>query len=233
MPSKAITKEMYQKAVDYYREHPGDAVGCAKHIDVHYRTARKMWVGPRSKLWPWMTPVEELFAHEKEMELTDQEKREQDERLAVAREAERARAIEEEAQRFEEQALTVARADIIHGLAAVNQLTKGVSKLAKGVNEQLEKGVDAKGNPLRVDVMKCLGIIRSYTTSVRGLVTATETLVNLGRVQRELPTTIVGLDIRSMTVADAERELALAERAVKRARHLGLTVIEGEGREVG
>lgn len=230
---RTMTKEIYNKAVEYFRDHPGDSTGCAKHVGIAYRTARKMWKGPRSKMWPWMEPIEEKFVREKEMQLTVREEREQEERAAIQREADRARTIEEEAKRFEEQALNIARADIIHGLAAINQLTKGVTMLAKEVNGQLEQGVDARGRPLRVDVMKCMGIIRSYTTSVRGLTSATETLVSLGRVQRELPTTIIGLDVRSMTVGDAERELALAERAVKRARHLGLTVVEGEGREVG
>jgi hypothetical protein len=117
-------------------------------------------------------------------------------------------------------------------LAAVGRLTRGINKLTEDVSSTLERGVDARGNPLKLDVGKCLNLIRSYTSSVRGLTQATETLVNLGRVQRDLPTTIVGLEVQSITLEDAQREVNFAERALQRAKALGLGVVETHGESV-
>jgi len=229
---RAITKDLYGDMLSYFREHPGDSSGCAKACGVHYKTARRMWKGPRNKIWPWADPIEELLIHEKEQELTEEEKREEERRLGMAQEAERARKIEEQALRFEEQALGASRATIVMGLSSLAQLTQGINKLAKEVNEQLLAGVDQAGKPLKMDVGKCLNLIRSYTVSVKGLTQATEALVQLGRLQRELPTTIMGLDIASMSLEDARREVEFANRALHRAEGLGLKVLEGGGRSL-
>lgn len=232
---RALTKADYENAIDYFREHPGDAAGCARHMGWHYRTARKMWKQD-SKLWPWMKSIERVLSEEAELEMTAEEEREAEERAVAKEEADKARRIEEQAKAFEDKALEVARVDILHGLVAVNQLTKGITKLAKQVNEELERGMGPDGKPLKADVHKCLNIIRSYTTSTKGLIQATESLVNLGRVQRDLPTTIIGLEARSVTVEDARKDVELAQRALRRAEALGLTsgaVLDTEGESVG
>ena len=230
---RTITKEMYGKAIAYFREHPGDSSGCAKHVGIHYRTARKMWKGPRSLTWPWMEPVEELLARENSLALTAEEEAAELERLEAAREAQKARAAEQQALAFEEQSLAIARLDIIHGLAAINKLTRGVTKLAAQVGELLEEGKGPDGKPIAYDVGKVLGVLRTYTTSVRGLTAATETLVNLGRIQRNLPTAIVGLDVQAMDVREVGRNVEMANRALARARALGIeTVVEGRGEEL-
>jgi hypothetical protein len=222
MPARAITRELYAEAVAWFRAHPADSTGCARAIGVHYKTALRLWKGPQNKIWPWARPIQEVLHEEMRREMAEREKAEEERRLAIAKEAERARKIEHDTIQFEEHALGVARADVLHGLAAINQLTRGVGKLAKEVNAQLEAGVDSEGRPLRIDVGKCLGVIRSYTTSVKGLTQAAETLVQLGRLQRQLPTTIVGLDVASVTIEQAEREVAFANRALERAKLLGL-----------
>jgi hypothetical protein len=228
---RAMTKELYDRAVEYFRSHPGDSAGCARHIGVHYRTARKMWTQD-SEMWPWMKGIEKVLAEEKSLEISASEQREQDRLAEIHEETEKARKIEQEARMFEERALSVARADILQGLAAVGRLTRGINKLTEDVSSTLERGVDARGNPLKLDVGKCLNLIRSYTSSVRGLTQATETLVNLGRVQRDLPTTIVGLEVQSITLEDAQREVNFAERALQRAKALGLGVVETHGESV-
>lgn len=213
---KVISRAEYEQAIAYFREHPGDSAGCAKHMGWHYRTARKMWTRD-SKLWPWMRAIETVLAEEKALELTEQEEQEQEQRLSAQREVEKAERIAEQALRFEEQALGAARADVAMGLASLAKLTKGINTLVEKVGHQLESGVDHRGKPINVDVGKALGYIRAYTTSVKGLVGATETLVNLGRVQRNLPTAIVGLEARSLTLEQAKHEVEQAQRAVRRA----------------
>lgn len=228
MPARAITHELYTQAVDYYREHPGDTTGCAKHCGVHYRTALRWWKGPGSKLWSWASePIRDRLAREsveRERKLAEEDERK---RVDFAREAERARKLEEDASKFEDQAIQVARADVLHGLAALGSLTKGVMVLARRINEQLERGTDAEGRPLDLNVHACLRVLKDFSQATRGLTDAADMLIKLARVQRDLPATIVGLELAGMTVEDAEREVELATRSVARAKELGLSLVEG------
>lgn len=227
MAARALTKQMYNDALDFYRENPGRITACARKLKITVEFARRLWRGPRYRVWPWAIPIQDVLSDKSEQVRAEQEHLEEQKRLQIAQEAERARKLAEEAVKFEEQALAVARADIIHGLASLNQLTRGVTRLAREVGAQLEQGVDAKGQPLKVDILKCLAILRGYTTSVKGLTDAAKTMVDLGRVQRDLPTQIVGMELTSMTLEDAQREVDFASKALERAKALGLEVHEG------
>ena len=222
MKSSEQSRKDYEAAIAYFREHPGDSAGCARLLGVHYRTARAWWIGPQSVRYEWMRPIREVFAEEKAAEARAEQREEDERTLALFKEAERAREAAKEAQKFEDNAIALARADVLHGMGALAKMTRGIVAMCDRVNAMLERGEDENGNPLKINVHDAMRVIRQFTTSTRGMVESADALVRLGRVQRDLPDTIIGLDIQAISVEDVERHVRQANKALERARKLGL-----------
>lgn len=226
-----ITQETYDKLAESYRKYPGAIDRAAKYAGVNYKTAKRAWDQG------WTRAPSNQFKTIKDL-LRDEEQAAQEARSAqeaaatvererLAREAERARQLEEEAKQVDEASLRALRKDTLAGLVACASLTEGVSMLAKRVNEQLKAGVDKNGNPLDIDATKTLRILRDYALTVGRLGAIVETVHGMERVKQGLPTAIMGIDVAHVTLEDAEREVEFAQKALTRAKELGIVVHQG------
>ena len=234
MPVRSLSRELYEKMIAYYRERPADVRGCAAHAGVHEKTARRAWNGKAWTLYrgDWR-PAVEVFAAEEAAKREVERVKEERDRLSLARDAEKARKLEEDATRFEERGLEIARANILVANAALAKLSKGVVDLSERTSKLLATGKDANGNPISIPVEDALRVIQRFTASVRGLTEATETLVQIGRLQRGKPTSIGAHLLVELTPEQVAEEVRRAQLALGRAHAMGLaSSSEGEQRPI-
>jgi hypothetical protein len=132
--------------------------------------------------------------------------------------AAKARELHLEAEKINVDMMRVARRDVLSGLVNLALLAQGIGKLAERVSH------DLVNTQAKVDPLVAMSILQRYASSVGSLVGAAKTLVEVDRLQRELPTAIIAYESSGITLAAAEQELKRADAALKRARHLGLVV---------
>lgn len=232
MANAQYDKDIYDKLVEGFTKFPGNYAKAAIWAGVEVRTAKRYFhgTGKTGARWPWFKPIEEVIREKEEAARIEAQRREEvlsAERDRLAEEAKKARALEEEAKSIDDMALRALRKDTLAGLVACATLTDGIQKLAIRIGNQLATGVDAQGNALNIDVSKALRTMRDYSLTVGRLGQIVEVIASMERVKNNLPTAIVGIDVSHVTLEDAEREVAFAEKALKRARELGLTVVDG------
>lgn len=221
MPRK-LPEDRYHDAVAYYREHPGDVMGCAKACGVDWRTASRWWKGPQRPGTPWAVPAQDVIALEKRRAEEMREERESALRAEVLEQKAKAKAAQEEAEKLNEGVLKLARSDTLAALGGLARLTQGVNKLAERVNLMLETGADAQGNRLEISPKEALGIIHRYAQATKGLVEAAQVLLGIDRVKAGLPETIVGIDVANVSLEDAVEQHALAATLIEDAKRLGI-----------
>lgn len=140
--------------------------------------------------------------------------------------AAKARELQAEAEKIHVDMMRVSRRDVLNGLVNLALLSQGIGKLAERVAHELVNGHD------RVDPVVAMGIMQRYSISVNSLVNAAKTLVEVDKLQRELPSAIIAYESSGLSIAAAERVVGMADAAVKRARHLGL-VVDNEEKKTG
>ncbi len=223
---KALTSELYQMFLAYYRDHPGDVPGCAAHCKCSPRFAKKAWdVG--WPLYPWATPARTVIAKEAADVEVRRREEEAELRRKLAAEADRARKAEDEMRQMDENILRVARVDVLRGLAALSNVSEGVAVIGKAVGDMMKRGTDHLGQPLNITPMECLRIMGRFAGATKQLTDAASVLVDIERVKAGLPNRIIQHDIADITVEDAERELKRANDGLQRAKALGITVLDG------
>jgi len=236
MPARALTQNLYKDFINYYRAHPGDFTGAHKHLKVTYTFAKRVYLGPPYTIWPWAEPIKQVLSREAEDSLTAKHDAEVERRSELAALAAKQRANEQEANTIEENILRVARNDVLGGLVGFAKIVSGIGKLAERVNHMLEAGIvyrkDPKTGltiemPLELDPAEAIKVMGRFSLSARALVSAADTVLTMQRLRGGLPTSIIGVELASATIEDAEKEVALAQHALSRARELGLIVHKG------
>ena len=234
-PHPPITLAQYSVLETYFRTAPGDWGGAARASGVDHRTAKKAWCGPvwRHGELAGLPPLREKFA------LEDQQRRQREADLEAAsrntalEELEKAKKLEEEAKHVDAAIVRLARNDVLGGLRSLGMMREGIEKLCRRLGDALETGVDASGKPMPLDPIQTMKIVASYAHASKQLVEATNTLNGMVRLEKELPTAILGLEVlTATTLEDAEREVELAGVAIKRAKELGLVALQG-GKSTG
>jgi len=222
MQGRQITEDMYRRALNSFREDPGNILAAARAAGVARATAKKLWQGPISPhMGPWARPCREVI--QEEIQAADQQKlaRDAEERRLAAEELERRRRLEEEAARIEESALRLGRNNLLGGMGLLATMMPGLKEMVKRVNTQLERGTvtNAAGQTvaLEMDPAKALGILSKFATASRDMTFVARQLIDLHRLQEGLPTAIVGVR-EDMTLDEAEGIMATARQAIERAR---------------
>lgn len=239
MATASFNPELYAKLVEGFRKYPNNYRQAGLFAGVTDRTAKRYFLGQSKdgERWEGFKPIAELIKENEEAARIERQRKEEAlsaERDRLAKEAEKARALEEEAKTIDEMAVRALRKDTLAGLVACAAITDGIQKLAVRIGNQLATGVDAQGKPLNIDVSKALRTMRDYSLTVGRLGAIVETIQAMERVKNNLPTAIVGIDVSHVTLEDAEREVEFAQGALQRARELGLIVHEGgEGKKTG
>lgn len=229
-----ISIAVYQKLEEFYRKDPGDWIGAAKAVNVDRRTSRRAWMGP---IWKQgdlagIPCIRERFGLEDQQRRAQQASVEQATRQRHIEELEKAQKLEEEAKAIDQAVLRLARNDVLGGLRSLGQMREGIEKLCIRVGKELERGTDAAGNPIPVDPIRTMKIVASFAHASKQLVEAANVLHGIDRLDKKLPTAILGLEVSNITLEDAEREIELAGVALRKAKEMGLVVLDG-GKKTG
>lgn len=178
-------------------------------------------------MYPWALPIQALLVEE---ERSREARKAEEQALLLAKieeEKKRAEQVAAEAKQWDETILRLCRNDVMKGLGFLAKTTQGIDKLCERLCEQLIRGTDSQGKPFDLPAGQVLQLIQRYSTSVKALSDAASALVAIERVKANLPTAIVALDVATITVEDAMREVEIAQHAVDRAKRLGLSVVQG------
>lgn len=222
MTFRKLGQAHWEAAVEYYRERPGDVMGCARAVGINWRTASKWWKGPVSKLTPWASVIRDYLALDKQRAEQSRLDREAALRAEVIEQQGKRKAAEEEAEKLNEGVLKLSRSDVLHALGGLARLGSGINELAMRVNKMLAEGVDASGKPLDIDPESALRIIQRYAQATRGLVEAANVLVGIDRTKAGLPTSIVGIDVAHVSLEEAVAQHELAGAMIEDAKRLGM-----------
>lgn len=236
----SIKADTYERLYLHFKRYPGDCMRASREMGIDYRTARRVWdgggpkglyLGPyRAPLPDWMhghATVKARLAAEEAAEKAAREN--EDTRVANrARElGEKERALREEAVKVQDDILRIARRNVLNGLVSLARLTEGIDALTTKINRIFVKNGGDENSELPVTLPEAFLILNRWQSTARGLIQAADTLVQIERLRADLPTAIVGVEIQNVTIADAEREHALASTAIERAKKLGLLSLAG------
>lgn len=215
--------ETYNKLVESFRKKPGNITQAAQFAGCKWETAKRAWAGPAWRFRPDMPPIRAFLEGEDKLQ---REAREAEEARAAAEvEAARRRKEElrQEAQKAEENILRLARSTTLQGIGGLAQMAKGVGLLSKRIGDQLETGLDAQGNPLNIDPLNAINLIRQFGTTLNRFTDAAQALIAIERLREGLPTDLVGVTVtHDVTLGQVEESLGDAARALDRARRLEL-----------
>ncbi len=231
MGANGINQQTYDLMKESFKRAPDNIAHAAKSAGVKWATAKRFYLGTGTRPFlPTQPPIKALLAEEHAQRVA------QDlanvaalvaDRERLAKEAEKARALEEEAATVDQAALRTLRKTTLGGLVALAGMTNGINKLAIRVGEQLANGVDSLGKPSHIDPATTIKILRDYSMTVGRLAQVVDVITSMKRVEQGLPTAIMGIDVSHITLEDAEREVEFAKNAITRAKELGLIVHDG------
>ncbi len=221
-PMPNLPRHHYDEAVRYYREHPGDVMGCAKACGVDWRTASRWWKGPQRKGTPWAVPIRDALALERQRAEDAKSEREAALRAELIEQQAKRKAAEDDAEKLNEGVLKLARSDVLSALGGLARLSQGINELATRVNKMLAEGVDAQGNPLNIAPEAALRILQRYASATKGLVEASSVLLGIDQLRQGLPTSIVGIDVANVSLEEAVAHHALAGAMIEDAKRLGI-----------
>lgn len=225
MPFRKLSRSQYEDAVVYYRERPGDVMGCARAVGVDWRTAKRWWAGPQSTsshAVPGCTPIQEVLALEKRRAEDARTERELALRAEVVEQQAKKKVAEDEAEKLNDGVLRLARSDVLSALGGLARMSNGINKLAERVNTILETGTDRLGNAIDISPAEALRILQRYATATRGLVEAANILVGIDQTRAGLPTSIVGIDVANVSLEEAIEQHRLAGEMIDAAKKLGM-----------
>jgi len=227
MPRAAITQDLYDAATTAYRDDPGNVANVARITGLSRAAAKRLWEGPILSTDPkGIVPIRNLLREEAQRQHAAAVLRRVEEETAARLEAERRREVQKEADKMDESTLRVARSNSLGALAALAQLVPGITSLAKRVNAALVSGVDAAGNPVQVDPVRAVRVIKDFSTCTKELVAASKTLAEIERIKEGLPEHMVGIVpmlntgtalVGAAALAGSEDDIGDAQEVIGRA----------------
>lgn len=225
MAWKVTSQSTYDKLIIAFRENWGNFSSAARAAGVARKTAKKAWISG----WPdqRMRPIRDLLEEERlaaraEILTETRAKLVGDQAVLQqeAVEAEKARllshsqAVQTRAQ--EGEMVKLSRANTIVMMATANRHLRVANKLAKELEEQVEKG-EVELTPQQV--IKLAGSCAFLTKTAAE---AARINLEMERILLGEPTEIIGIDVNNMSVEEAARRIEVANRALERARKRGL-----------
>lgn len=229
---RALTREMYELMLASYRDYPENHTRAAAQALCTDRLARRCWLGPPYRDYPWARPIREVIEEERQqamLALREAELRAVREKAlseARARE-ERARAASEanvEAIKQETAIIRAARADALACLSYAAELVPAMRQFANIVKQAAAPKPD--GSPPDITARQAMDFLQRHGLLMLRGVHAAQMVLDQGRLDRGDPTTIVaGAPMeKSMSYEEALEELQEAEQVLARARARGAPV---------
>lgn len=236
-----FSEELATKVLEAFRRSPGNHCRVAREVGVDPRTAYRMWHSGYEHIPFLKEPMAEIIAKEQEearARLHEMTTRADD--LAATLEGQRraevkSKAAEDAAQsRVQEgQLIRLARGSTVMMLNTLTQINGGMTKVGAVIKQHLEttvaeaQAVDpATGKPKGMTTVEAMNItkaIQSLTTSMKQTVEAGAKVMEMERLYLGEPTSITQVNHLSdtMTQAEVDRRLLVAQRLVDRARRSG------------
>lgn len=239
MPKRPITKELFCKLVESYRQAPENYHRAAELAGCDPRTAKRAWeLG-----FSWAReesgarrPIREIIGEEQELARA----RLEEERQAAARRAaddeqkkkaevrEKAARDATDARVQEAQLVRLARTASLQLLGTLTRVSTGAAKVGEHIARALDElaSLDPvtkqpkKLTPLEMASMTRL--MNSLTTSLRQANEAASRAMEMERVLLGEPTSIVGHVHVELNLEEAADRIAVAQRAIERARNKGI-----------
>ncbi|OHD23812.1 MAG: hypothetical protein A2Y38_17130 [Spirochaetes bacterium GWB1_59_5] len=235
---RALTRQMFDKLVEAYREAPGQHKFAGRNAGVFHTTAKKAW----DDGWPtfsWGTvPIKEIIRQEQtiararaaEIDAARQEAakrnaadaavRGQELAVQVAVDREKVRQDAIKSRTEEAQAVRLARGNSISTMASLNRLLRSTGELVKGAEKRISENKDM--TPLQV-----VKFAKDVSQAVKQTAEATHTAMQMERLllgdnngaMNDLPI--------DMSPEEAANEIKAAQAALTRAEALGL--LDGPG----
>ncbi len=219
--NRTLTRELYDSLVEGFREAPGNGAHAARRAGTDRRMARRGWdLGWKN--YPWARPIKLVLADEANLararvaDITRQAAEEADRKRDAAKE-EHVKTLAEE-----QQILKVARGDVLGALVLAAELVPAMRHLAKRIIADCQPQPD--GSPPLITAAAAMQLMARHATLVQKAVGAAEAVVQLSRLDRGQPGTIVGVKPTApeLTYAEALEELEAAESLLGVARKGGL-----------
>lgn len=208
MASRVMSRELYEQLLAAFRDNPANLTKASKVTGVGHRFAKRSWeVGwPRI---PYARPIQAVLAEEKIKARAEQRKME--EQLRREQTAEQRKAAEDAriATTQEGQLISAGRATVLGLTFSINSMLPSVRQLTQDIAADVTAG-KFKGNPEKA--VRCL---REVASSMRMLTESTVKLVEVERLVKGEPTSIVG-----HASTPSEMSLEEAEKTVQRAQSL-------------
>jgi hypothetical protein len=225
---RLINQSIYDVLLDTFREHPGNSSRAAHEAGVSWPTAKRAWTSG----WPdrGLRPIREAVEAERvaarsaraghvtrdDEELLDHERALLEESRCVERERLRAQRDAIETRRQEALMVKLSRENTIALMGAVSRLVEVAARSAEGLDEKVRSGESELGPK------ETVRFVSSCTNPTRVAAEAAKLNVQMERMLLGQPTEIIGMDLRSMSLEEAERIIEMANRALERARQRGL-----------
>lgn len=239
MPKRPITKELFQRLIESYRSAPQNHKRAAELAGCDGRTAKRAWeLG-----FSWAReesgarrPIREIIAEEQELARA----RLDEERLVVAKqaaveEAQRKAEIREKAARDatdarvqEAQLVRLARTASLQLLGTLTRVSTGAAKVGEHIARSLDElaSVDpATQLPKKLTALEMSALTRlmnSLTTSLRQANEAASRAMEMERTLLGEPSKIIGHVHVDLDMNEAADRIAVAQRAIDRARAKGI-----------
>lgn len=247
---RAINRDTYDALIEAFRQHPGNAAAAGRAAGVTRQTATRAWRrGWPKRRWP---AIKDVLAQEQRLARaarhqadaaalgldTSIEATDPDAAAALAKaqakglhEAQRAALDAEQAamdatlaRAQEGQMVKLQRGNTIALMGSTSHLLRAGLAEARKLQEQLEAGEVVLTTQQRVRFVGSCGYLAKTAAEAAKLTMEMERLL-LGA-----PTEIVGIQAGRLSMADAERVVDLAQRALQRVQGRGVVV--GEARLV-
>jgi len=234
MGKRALTQELLDTLLLYFRSHPAAFTDAAKHAGCTRGTASKAW----GKGFPQFfkgKPLQLVLLEEQEAARAALLRDTQAKQLAQEKEREEARAQAVEARKQEGMMVRGARAVTSNALLMARECVDGAKSLSKKLRQLLE-AESAKPIP-DMKPEKMVTLLRETTLLVARLNNAAHITMQMERLHLGQPTDILGITAigairEDISYEEVELRIKAAQQALEDARkssgvHGGLRVIEG------
>ena len=221
--ARLLNPEIYKALVAAYVERPEEHNYAAKAAGVSHQTAVKAWkdgwADTHRRAYAWAPPIGPRIV---------QYRRELDEQKRVE-----AIAAERQAAKFRQEARTDAGETHTQEGVLVKNTRHGVTMLLTIV-AKMAPALDLLGQQIvaavqsnQIDPTKASRVVRDLTAAAGTMTRAGQIAMQMERLYRGDPTSIVGIQETEMTLEEAVAEIEAGQDAVRRLQRGGLEVIEG------
>lgn len=217
-PTAKFSRKTYELVLEGFRDSPGNIAHAARHAGVDWQTAKRLWdVG-----WPkftWARPMREVVEEERQKALAEVAARLQKEKELHEADREKTRAMAVEQKAAEEQLLIAARKNVAAAFGLSAKLVPAMDGAVGYIRQvflnpdgtqKSAKDVEAAG----IDPKTAVSILRQHAGILARATGVMETLIQLGRTQRNEPNAIVGHVVADMSAEEAAEEIEAQEAAI-------------------